>query len=148
MVNDQTIGQMVREFHETFGHPVREKPQVIHHNESDEVLSWIFFSGSSDPKDASELEELLTAIANNDLIEIADALGDIAYMIFGLAWRYGIDLDKVVAEIHRSNMSKLGDDGKPVFYPGTTKFGKGPNYSPPDIAGVLDLVEVEPGVFA
>lgn len=147
-MNTHTIGEMVREFHETFGHPVRDRPQVIDRSESNMVLGWIFFNGSTDPKDSSELEELLTALANNDLPEIADALGDIAYMVYGLAWRHGIDLDKVVAEIHRSNMSKLGEDGRPVFYPGTTKIGKGPNWTPPDITGVLNLVEVEPGVFA
>lgn len=135
----KTIGEMVREFHETFDHPVRKTPQVIDNTEVDDVMSWIFFNGSADPNDTSELEELLTALANNDLPEIADALGDIAYMIYGFAWRHGIDLDEVVQEIHRSNMSKLGPDGKPVYYPGTTKIGKGPDWSPADIKGVLEI---------
>lgn len=135
----KTIGEMVREFHETFDHPVRKTPQVIDNTEVDDVMSWIFFNGSADPNDTSELEELLTALANNDLPEIADALGDIAYMIYGFAWRHGIDLDEVVEEIHRSNMSKLGPDGKPVYYPGTTKIGKGPDWSPADIKGVLAI---------
>lgn len=138
MVNDQTIGQMVREFHTKFGHPVRPTPQVIDRSEANMVLGWAFFNGSADPDDSSELEELLTALANNDLPEIADACGDIVYLIYTLMLRHGIDLDPIIKEIHRANMSKLGADGKPVFYPGTEKIGKGPHYREPDIEAEIE----------
>lgn len=127
---------MVREFNTTFGHPVRDTPQIIDSKESSEVLQWAFFGSANDQ---SELEELCQAIANNDIVEIADALGDITWLMYVLAQRHGIDLDAVLREIHKSNMSKLGEDGKPVFYPGTNKIGKGPNYRKPDICKALGL---------
>ena len=71
-----------------------------------------------------------------DPVEIADALGDGVYVKYGHAIERGIPLDDVLREIHRSNMSKLGDDGKPILRD-DGKILKGPNYSPPDIAKVL-----------
>lgn len=77
-----------------------------------------------------ETNELSDAIADGDLIAAADALGDIAYVVYGAAWRMGVDLDAVVVEVHRSNMTKTPS-------PGDGKAIKGPGYSPPDIAGAL-----------
>ena len=83
-----------------------------------------------------ETQELAQAIERQNLIAIADALGDIAYVTFGAALTYGIDLDAVLAEIHRSNMTKLNRDGKPILRE-DGKVLKGPDYSPPDLASVL-----------
>jgi hypothetical protein len=129
---------MVREFNVTFGHPVRDTPQVIDNKEADEVLERAFLGGTS-VEDTSELRELLVAVADNDLVGIADALGDIVWLCYVLAQRHGIDLDAVLREIYKSNMSKLGPDGKPVFYPGTNKIGKGPFYRPPTV-GIAELL--------
>ncbi len=73
-----------------------------------------------------------------DLVEVADALGDIAYVVEGMCLELGINSETVLAEIQRSNLSKLGEDGKPV-YNADGKVTKGPNYSPPNIAEVLGL---------
>lgn len=71
-----------------------------------------------------------------DIVEMADALGDIVYVCFGMAIEMGIDLNRVIAEIQRANLSKLGEDGQPIFrYDG--KVLRGPNYSPPNILEVL-----------
>lgn len=83
-----------------------------------------------------ETEELAQAIERQNLVAIADALGDIAYVTFGAALTYGIDLDAVLAEIHRSNMTKLDRDGRPILRE-DGKVLKGPDYSPPEIASIL-----------
>ncbi len=80
--------------------------------------------------------ELRQAISELNLVAIADALGDIVYVTFGAALTFGIDLDAVVAEIHRSNMTKLGADGKPVVR-SDGKVLKGPHYSPPQLGPIL-----------
>lgn len=71
-----------------------------------------------------------------NIVRMADGLGDIVYVCYGMALEMGIDLDAVIAEIHRSNMSKLDDDGLPI-YREDGKVLKGPNYTPPNIARVL-----------
>lgn len=71
------------------------------------------------------------------LVGVADALGDLVYVIYGYAIEAGINLDKVLAEIQRSNLSKLDEDGNPIVRE-DGKILKGPNYSPPDIAAVLE----------
>ena len=73
-----------------------------------------------------------------DLIETADALGDLKYVVEGAALVFGIPLEPVFMEIHRSNMSKLGTDGKPI-YREDGKVLKGPNYTPPNVAAVLAI---------
>ncbi len=84
-----------------------------------------------------EVSELVEAVATDDIIEIADALGDIAYILYGTALAYGIDLDAVISEIHRSNMSKLDELGRPIFRE-DGKVLKSKFYSPPYLAAVLD----------
>ena len=79
-----------------------------------------------------ELDELQNAIKIKDLKEIADALTDILYVTYGAGHAYGIDLDSCFAEVQRSNMSKLGNDGKPI-YNESGKVMKGPNYFQPDL---------------
>jgi predicted HAD superfamily Cof-like phosphohydrolase len=80
-----------------------------------------------------ELDELQEAMKNNDLLEVADALTDILYVTYGAGHAFGIDLDKCFDEVQNSNMSKLGENGKPIY----NEFGKvmkGPNYFKPDLS--------------
>ena len=79
-----------------------------------------------------ELKELKVAMESNDLLEVADALTDILYVTYGAGHAFGIDLDKCFNEVQNSNMSKLGDDGKPIFNE-NGKVMKGPNYFKPNL---------------
>ena len=79
-----------------------------------------------------ELAELNQAINDKDIKEVADALTDILYVTYGAGTAFGIDLDKCFDEVHQSNMSKLGSDGKPI-YNEIGKVMKGPNYFKPDL---------------
>lgn len=85
-----------------------------------------------------ENKEYLEAASNNDLVEVADALGDMLYILCGTILEHGLQykIDEVFNEIQRSNMSKLGNDGKPI-YREDGKVLKGPNYFKPDIASIL-----------
>jgi predicted HAD superfamily Cof-like phosphohydrolase len=80
-----------------------------------------------------ELDELQEAIKNNDLLEVADALTDILYVTYGAGHAFGIDLDNCFNEVHNSNMSKLGENGEPI-YNESGKVMKGPNYFKPDLS--------------
>ncbi|MDB2494420.1 nucleoside triphosphate pyrophosphohydrolase family protein [Candidatus Pelagibacter bacterium] len=80
-----------------------------------------------------ELEELKEAMKNNDLLEVADALTDILYVTYGAGHAFGIDLDKCFEEVQNSNMSKLGENGQPI-YNESGKVMKGPNYFKPDLS--------------
>ena len=84
-----------------------------------------------------ELNELQNAIKTKDLKEIADALTDILYVTYGAGHAYGIDLDKCFKEVQKSNMSKLGEDGKPI-YNGKGKVMKGPKYFKPNLKKFLN----------
>ena len=79
-----------------------------------------------------ELEEFKGAIKNNDLKEVADALTDILYVTYGAGHAFGINLDKCFEEVQQSNMSKLSEDGKPI-YNEAGKVMKGPKYFKPDL---------------
>ena len=79
-----------------------------------------------------ELQELQDAIRRKDIKEVADALTDILYVTYGAGHAFGIDLDKCFLEVQKSNMSKLGEDGKPIFND-KGKVMKGPNYFKPDL---------------
>lgn len=128
--------QMVKQFHRAFGHPVADKPGFPSHGR-------IKFR-----RDRIEEEhtEWLTALHNigcgrsyvESLIEIADALGDMVYVIYGTAVEFGIDLDAVVEEIHRSNMAKLDENGQPI-YRSDGKIQKPKGWQPPDLKGALGL---------
>ena len=80
-----------------------------------------------------ELEELREAMNNKDLLEVADALTDILYVTYGAGHAFGIDLDKCFDEVQNSNMSKLGENGKPI-YNDAGKVMKGPKYFKPDLS--------------
>lgn len=84
-----------------------------------------------------EFKELIFAVEDKNIVEMADALTDMLYVIYGFGAVAGINLDMTFAEVHRSNMSKLGEDGKPVLRE-DGKILKGPNYSPPDLSFVLE----------
>ena len=79
-----------------------------------------------------ELEELKKAISERDMLEIADALTDLLYVTYGAGHAFGIDLDKCFDEVQNSNMSKLGENSKPI-YNESGKVLKGPNYFKPDL---------------
>tara|TARA_Y100001958_G_scaffold100674_1_gene69814 strand:+ start:166 stop:537 length:372 start_codon:yes stop_codon:yes gene_type:complete len=83
-----------------------------------------------------ELDELTEAMKNKDLLEVADALTDILYVTYGAGHAFGINLDKCFDEVQNSNMSKLDENGKPIY----NEFGKvmkGPNYFKPDLSKFL-----------
>ena len=83
-----------------------------------------------------ELNELKEAVKNNDIVEVADALTDILYVTYGAGHSFGVDLDKCFDEVQRSNMSKLGIDGKPI-YNESGKVMKGPDYFAPDLKKII-----------
>ena len=84
-----------------------------------------------------ELEELKKAISERDILEIADALTDLLYVTYGAGHAFGIDLDKCFNEVQNSNMSKLDENGKPI-YNESGKVLKGPNYFKPDLSKFLN----------
>ena len=83
-----------------------------------------------------EVDELGEAMEQRDMVGIADALTDILYVVYGTGHSYGIDLDECFQEVHSSNMSKLGEDGKPIRRD-DGKILKGPNYFEPDLESIL-----------
>jgi len=127
-MSDMSNFNKVKAFMNTYGQDVNEK--------------------ASFPKDTivqlrvdlieEELNELKEAIKNNDLVEVADALTDILYVTYGAGHSFGVDLDKCFDEVQRSNMSKLGEDGNPI-YNESGKVMKGPNYSAPDLKKIIEL---------
>lgn len=122
MTNFKAVG----EFMNTFGQEVKTEPDWPDEDTQKLRLELI----------AEELEEMWDAIENKDLVSVADALTDILYVTYGAGHAFGIDLDKCFAEVQRSNMSKLGEDGKPI-YREDGKVLKGPNYSEPDLKNTL-----------
>jgi predicted HAD superfamily Cof-like phosphohydrolase len=117
--------EYVEEFHRAFGLAVRSAPEAAV-PESDLRTRLL----------VEEVQEYYDAVEAGNVVEVADALADIVYVAFGTALSHGIDLDAVLAEVHRSNMSKLGADGQPLLR-GDGKVIKGPHYFRPDVAGVL-----------
>ena len=112
----------VKTFMETFGQMVRTKPRF-----PDEKTMQLRYELIKE-----ELNELEQAMKTKNLKEIADALTDILYVTYGAGYAYGINLDKCFKEVQRANMSKLGNDGKPI-YNEKGKVMKGPNYSEPNL---------------
>lgn len=122
-----SASDMVREFHTVFGHPVADAPRLIANERA-----WLRYDLISE-----ELSELYDAILTGDLVAITDALTDLEYVIRGAALEWGIPLDDSLREVHRSNMTKLGADGKPIYRESDNKVLKGPNFEEPDLTGVL-----------
>ena len=112
----------VKKFMKTFGQKVITKPQFPDEKTVNLRCDLI----------KEELNELEQAIKAKDLTEVADALTDILYVTYGAGCAYGIDLDKCFKEVQRANMSKLGEDGNPI-YNEKGKVMKGPNYTKPNL---------------
>lgn len=122
----ETNFDRVGKFMKAFGQEVKESPEFPDSDTQRLRIELI----------REELDELVDAIAANDMIEIADALTDILYVTYGAGHSFGIDLDRCFLEVQRSNMSKLGENGKPI-YREDGKIMKGPNYSEPDLTSIV-----------
>ena len=110
-------------FMKTFGQEVKNKPAFSTDKINKLRLDLI----------KEELSELTDAMNDKDLLEVADALTDILYVTYGAGHAFGIDLDKCFDEVQNSNMSKLDENGKPI-YDENGKVMKGPNYYKPDLS--------------
>ena len=121
---------MVAEFHRKFGFTENHSPTQIYRE-----LGRVRHHHT-----LKEMDELRNAIENCDLVEVADALGDLLYFIYGTGVAYGIDLEPIFAEIHRSNMTKERPD--PDVYV-DAKAVKGKNYTPPDISSIIEVQSSE-----
>ena len=119
MTNFEKVGVFMK----TFGQEVKNKPSFSTDKINQLRINLI----------QEELDELKEAMTNNDLLEVADALTDLLYVTYGAGHAFGIDLDKCFNEVQNSNMSKLGEDGKPI-YNELGKVMKGPNYFKPDLS--------------
>ena len=118
-----TPQDMVREFHTRFGVPINSYP--ITPRQLDPRLYQL-------RRDLIE-EEFNEFMGADNLVDVADALADMVYVIYGTALTYGINLDSILAEVHRSNMTKEGDGSIPTIH----KITKGANYDPPNIEKIL-----------
>ena len=114
--------ESVKKFMETFGQEIKEKAGF-----PDDKITSLRYELIKE-----ELEELKEAIDRKDIKEVADALTDILYVTYGAGHAFGINLDKCFKEVQNSNMSKLGDDGKPI-YNDKGKVMKGPDYFKPNL---------------
>ena len=119
MTNFEKVG----DFMKTFGQEVKVKSELSSEKINDLRISLI----------NEELEELKKAIEEKNITEVADALTDILYVTYGAGHAFGINLDKCFDEVQKSNMSKLGEDGKPI-YNENGKVMKGPKYFKPDLS--------------
>ena len=118
--------ELVGDFMEVFGQEVHCEPTLRDQETRDLRVDLI----------AEELEELELALSNKDIVEVADALTDLLYVVYGAGHAFGIDLDECFDEVHESNMSKLGEDGRPL-YRKDGKVLKGPNYFPPNLKEIV-----------
>ena len=117
----------VKTFMETFGQEVKTKPSFS----TDKINSLRY------DLIKEELEELKVAMENKDLLEVADALTDILYVTYGAGHAFGINLDRCFEEVQNSNMSKLDENGKPI-YNEAGKIMKGPKYFKPNLKKFLN----------
>ena len=115
--------ESVKKFMETFGQEIKEKAGF-----PDQKITSLRYDLINE-----ELDELKEAMDYKDIKEVADALTDILYVTYGAGHAFGINLDKCFKEVQNSNMSKLGEDGKPI-YNDKGKVMKGPNYFKPDFS--------------
>ena len=114
--------ESVKKFMKTFGQEIKEKASF-----PEDKITALRYDLIKE-----ELDELKQAMDQKDLKEVADALTDILYVTYGAGHAFGINLDKCFEEVQNSNMSKLGNDGKPI-YNNKGKVMKGPNYFKPDL---------------
>lgn len=118
----------VKTFMNTYGQDVKEKAEFPENKIVQLRIDLI----------EEELNELKEAIKNKDIVEVADALTDILYVTYGAGHSFGVNLDECFDEVQRSNMSKLGEDGKPI-YNDSGKVMKGPNYFAPNLKKIVNL---------
>lgn len=118
--------QQVAKFHDKFGHPISLRPTLIPKARGKLRYELI----------REEAKEYKAAVKIGDIVEIADALGDILYVTLGAALEHGLDMQPIFDEIQRSNMSKLGRDGAPVLR-SDGKILKGPDYTAPQLDGIV-----------
>ena len=123
MTNFEKVGLFMK----TFGQEVKTTPSLSTEKINNLRISLI----------DEELNELKSAIKNKDLKETVDALTDILYVTYGAGHAFGVNLDQCFDEVQRSNMSKLGENGNPI-YNDQGKVMKGPNYFKPDLAKFLN----------
>jgi predicted HAD superfamily Cof-like phosphohydrolase len=125
--------EQVQKFHETYGLPVKPSPDI-----SDEKTNALRINLL-----AEELDELKEALEAGDMVEVLDALTDLQYVLDGTYLSFGMQSLKTPAfeEVQRSNMSKLGADGKPIVRPEDGKILKGPDYFKPDLAQFIKTQE-------
>lgn len=123
MTNFELVGQ----FMETFGQEVKCSPSIPSEDVKNLRIELI----------REELDELKQAIAENDLVEIADALTDILYVTYGAGHSFGLNLDECFREVQASNMSKLDSEGNPI-YREDGKILKGEDYFPPNLKKVIE----------
>ncbi|MGH1403182.1 MAG: hypothetical protein ACRBDL_02970 [Alphaproteobacteria bacterium] len=122
--------KQVQEFHETYGLPVEADPTISDKKTNELRINLL----------AEELDELKEALEQGDMVETLDALIDLQYVLDGAFLSFGMQTLKQEAfdEVHRSNMSKLGEDGKPIRRESDGKVLKGPNYFKPDMAQFIE----------
>lgn len=132
MIMSDTNSFKVKRFMEAFGQEVKNVPEF-----PDEQVCQLRIDLIEE-----ELNELKEAIENKDIVEVADALVDILYVTYGAAHSFGIPIETCFNIVQASNMSKLGEDGKPI-YREDGKIMKGPNYTPPDLKKVLQMYKKE-----
>ena len=118
--------ELVGDFMEAFGQDVQLEPTWPDFNTRELRLELI----------QEELDELSDAVADRDMIQIADALTDLLYVVYGAGHAFGLDLDECFQEVHASNMSKLGPNGRPIHRE-DGKVMKGPGYFEPDLESIL-----------
>ncbi len=126
----KTTLDQVTEFHEAYGLPVLARPDIADARTVKLRINLL----------QEELDELKAALEQGDIVETLDALTDLQYVLDGAYLSFGLHPVKTKAfdEVHRSNMSKLGADGKPIRRPEDGKVMKGPNYAPPDLGSIYE----------
>ena len=127
-MRDMSNFNKVKAFMNTYGQDVKEKAEFPENKIVQLRIDLI----------EEELNELKEAIKNKDIVEVADALTDILYVTYGAGHSFGVNLDECFDEVQRSNMSKLGEDGKPI-YNDSGKVMKGPNYFAPNLKKIVNL---------
>ena len=138
---------LVREFHEVFAVPIADDGASVERDrvhlrmaligeELAELVSAVYGRRAGEIVEIAVTEAAAVDDGTRDVVGAADALGDLVYVIYGMANETDIPLPEVIAEIHRANLSKLDADGRPI-YREDGKVLKGPAYRPPDVAGVL-----------
>ncbi|MDD9208191.1 nucleoside triphosphate pyrophosphohydrolase family protein [Georgenia sp. 10Sc9-8] len=137
----------MREFHRAYGLPVAEDGadvarERVHMRmaliaeEHAELVAAVYGAAAGEQVQAAYARAVAGDEGARDTVAAADALGDLVYVLYGMALECGIPLSAVLTEIHAANLSKLGADGRPVLR-ADGKVLKGPRYAPPDVAGVL-----------